>query len=883
MEKGAALEPRFAAALPLAWTGVVLLSAGATWGDWGSLLAGLIRNRPSCPGPADLAYALQRHSLTFLILAALAASSWAAGGRLAAFLNQGRLGKFERGCVRVLFGWAASGFVLLGLAMAGLFFAQVVVAALMTVSLAGFRRGNSSGAGGEIWPKRNTLAVFFAAGAPGLLMMLASIPPDAFYDTYSNHLAAPAHFLGLHSLATWNQHYTFNYQVLSELLNAVAIITGRDELAHFISLVPFLAGLGLAAAWLSRQYGPNTAALASGLSLDLGGLWWVMLRGKNDTAVAGFCIAALVSMVSRRRMLAAACWGLALATKLNAYMLLAPVVLLVLYGNWRKKRGISVPWSILLVAAIPPLPGLVRSWLDHGSPVWPLASWLIRGTPWEPDVSGGLAQYNLGPAYLAQSAADFLPGWFADNRVLMWALPLALLGFRRMSAEVRALAAICVFSYLFMAGIVHMEYARYTLPLLVLFCFVSAPTVGELVFSGRTWSRWLAAGALAVLAFSPVATAMKTAGVTPRDVAGYLLGTTRYPEYLHALLTTRMVAQARLGEEKGVRGVMLVDEIYAYRWPGRAVTDMMPGRAMPWVLTKYAGSVERVYARVKQLGISHVAFNFISEGHPYNAELFPWDKRQLALWRDFVRAHMEIINANLPCDVPNGGFYLYRIVGSASGRKGPLFYLPGIKNLRFYIRTPFIRFNDSYGSADRALAESREFPDVLVFRHEAGLFYAFAGDWKKAYGQLKECVSRGMVGEAGYIYLGKSAMMLGKYDEAAGYLKKADGIYVDQHGEISDLLARTFAGKAQALARKGFFRDALACAESAVGFKSDNAFALVSLADLYYRKGEAAKAGDCYSRALSLKTIAGPLREHALIALEECRRIRADRKDSPSR
>src|SRR5512140_1354030 len=116
-------------ALGLAWAAILIFSARGDWAAWFDRVRDLIRNPPQTPALAGLAVALSRHSVTVLVLAALAASAWLAGRRAAALVRAPRASPIEGFGFAVAAGWGLLGFVLLGLALTGLFQPAVMLAA----------------------------------------------------------------------------------------------------------------------------------------------------------------------------------------------------------------------------------------------------------------------------------------------------------------------------------------------------------------------------------------------------------------------------------------------------------------------------------------------------------------------------------------------------------------------------------------------------------------------------------------------------------------------------------------------------------------------------------------------------------------------------------
>jgi tetratricopeptide (TPR) repeat protein len=360
-------------------------------------------------------------------------------------------------------------------------------------------------------------------------------------------------------------------------------------------------------------------------------------------------------------------------------------------------------------------------------------------------------------------------------------------------------------------------------------------------------------------------------------VVNYLSGAEPYDDYLRELITTKWTAQQRLSLEHDRKNILLVSEVYAFKWPGRIVTDTIPGRSIPWVVTRYSDSLDRIAVRIRQLNVSHLVFNFVSEGHPYNANVYDWSQRQLLLWRDFMRSYAERLPGQLPSDVANGGFYIYRIYRSPQPFTGPIFYLPGIKPVRYFIREPYAARGDLVESAARALQFSARFPDVLVFKHEAGLFYAAGRQWAEGYKFLKECADAGMVGEAGYTYLAKCALHLGKEREALEHLASADRLYPDQHHEINDVRADVLVKFAEASLMKGKPAQALEYATGALGLAPEKSTALMLMGLVRMKAGNPDVALGYLIRARRKSDLSLPMRVYIDHAIEECERTIAAR------
>ncbi len=859
----------------LAWTALLLTVLPRQWQEWARLLSDAVIKPPALPNWPQVLGATGRHGLTCGILATLIGTCLLGGGRPLAFLGRTALSRLSTICVRIALGWGVAAAVLLGLACAGLYTRMIIPLSLVVVALAGGLMyplklpGLPAHRGGFI--KWSATCVLF--GASGGLLLVANALPDVFYDTYSNHLAAPEHFLKAHRYTTIDQHYSFNYPSFSELLNGLALLVHRDELAHWISLIPCFAACGVAASWLG---GGSAAGIGIGMSLGLGGFGWVVLRGKNDPAVIGFLLLALVFHVRSRRTLSLAFWALALNVKLNALMLMVPVslwtALEVARGTSGRGRLPSIGQMVcLMLVSAPPF---LRTWLDRGNPLWPaLAGWM-HGLPWEPDLPVAFSQYHMGPGSALGGAARFLPDLISANRILIWAAPMVWLHRSALPASSRRAASLGIWSFLFMAVFIHLEYGRYSLPVLFLGCFVCAPVIMEWIRSGRSFAvRVCFMSCAALIGASSGAAVVWEANLSPRQVIDYLTGAVPYESWIRTSLSTRQIAQERMNAEPARRKLMLLSEVYSFKWPGRVVTDTIPGRSLSWALTRYCRTPERVAVKIRQLNVSHMVFNYVSEGHPYNSNVYTWDRRQMELWHDYLVAFSHPLDGRLPNDIPNGGFCLYALSSRPTRSRGPLFYLPGNKPVRYFVREPYATRGDMLSSVFRAEEMSKVFPDVLIFKHEAGIFYAGMGDWKKGYRLLKECIDLGMPGEAGHIYLGKCAMRLGKVDEGVAYLNRARVVHPDQRDAIDRALADSYVSLVRESMRRGKRDQALEYALEARRILPNSQAAMVALGDIYRGKGEFQQALVQYEAALKTDNLKPALRQHISNCINLCREM----------
>ena len=819
------------------WTVLVLAGSGWHWQQWRMLVSSLSAAAPVWPSLHGLAGAAGRHALAAGFLAVFVAVTFRSGGRVLRFVSRGRMEAAEGLCLSVGFGWMALGLAFLGLGLAGLFLPPVLVATALLLGLAGlsgrlpFLRFPADTAG--------FIRAFLVTGAPALVLSPACLLPPVWVDAYHYHLGAPDQFLKLHRIVTEGMNIAFYFQLTAELLNSFAVILRQDGVTTLVSLVPCLAGIGLAAAWLSRLCGVRAAGLAAGMALSLGVLGRVVLFGKNDPAAAGFGLMALVCTVSSRHSLAAASWGFMCATKLNGYMLAAPawvwheaVRVRALGRRWRPHVG----WLLLAVAA--PAAWQIKNWVLKGDPLWPMLGRFIPGSAWAVESSSALEMSGAGRADFLGYGWDIWRNWITQQPVLLLTLPCALAAAPLLPLPVRALGMTGSVLYVLLTASVRMNYDRYPLPLLLALCFVAAPAVLEIARGRSARFRGAFLAVLVIVSWASLAGTLMITSTRPGGAWRFLLGADSQDAYVAERLTTLVETREILRKKESVRGLLMVEEVRGYRWPGRVWQEEFHGRTPSWALTRETADAGRLSIRLRQRNISHMVFNFVTEGFPQKfAEPYAWDGRQLRLWREFVRGHTEIAIPPEHVDMVNGGFYVYRIVRKVVRPPALVFFLPGIKTLRMYIRQPYTARKDPAETALRAMEYVRQYPDVGVFQFEAAIFSTGAKDWKNAYRLFLPGIRAGMVFEGSYNAFGLAAAMTDRYDEAFSAFGRARELYTDQAGPIAKATSCAHARLAIQLAggRSGGLASAMKNAREALELSPREPVALYSLAYVYRR------------------------------------------------
>lgn len=225
-----------------------------------------------------------------------------------------------------------------------------------------------------------------------LLDLLGALAPSAAFDATWYHLFIPRLFLQAGSLAYFPAHYRSLWPSNVEMLNLWGLALAGDQLAQLIGLgLTLLLLLGVfvvARAWFGAQVGllavlllfatPDIATYAPSAYVDIplalfllaAALAW--LRWHTTGAPGWLLIAALSA-------------GLAAGAKLLGWPYLALFGLATLARlRWRTPAGSRgrLLAAVILVAALPSLPWLIRAWILGGDPMIPFGYRWFAETTW---------------------------------------------------------------------------------------------------------------------------------------------------------------------------------------------------------------------------------------------------------------------------------------------------------------------------------------------------------------------------------------------------------------------------------------------------------------------------------------------------------------------
>jgi hypothetical protein len=266
-------------------------------------------------------------------------------------------------------------------------------------------------------------------------------------------------------------------------------------------------------------------------------------------------------------------------------------------------------------------------------------------------------------------------------------------------------------------------------------------------------------------------------------------------EYLAVRLTTYWQARKALMATPDLGRMAGLQTMRFYLFPGRFLQEWLCYRSWAWTISRESATAETVNVKFRQIGCRHLLYDFMIEYVPDPiADPFVWDDRMLGVWKDFVGRYLEMVSAPESVDDKNGGYCVYRVRKKPLSRPpASLPYLPGIRSLYTAV-TRHALAGDSKSWLTAALSLRRRFPDVDFVNDLVAKGYEDMGDWANAYMYYRIGVSHGTLGAENYWGMTRSAIMMGRWEEARvlidlakKYYPLSKGVAVDPQGHVVDL------------------------------------------------------------------------------------------------
>jgi len=221
--------------------------------------------------------------------------------------------------------------------------------------------------------------------------------------------------------------------------------------------------------------------------------------------------------------------------------------------------------------------------------------------------------------------------------------------------------------------------------------------------------------------------------------------------------------------------VLSLGEDKTHRYPARLVYGGVQGETpLVWSLVSSSRTPGELRKKFRQLGVKAILYNFASAdwlGSRYWA--FTWTAIGLRRYAGFLKRHVEVVSRPDEWDLPNGGFYVYRISDRPlTHPRTDVWFMPGTEAV--FGQTTRLkragRLREALAACESVLAT---LPDFGHARNEVGRVWMMLGDFPKAFGYLKKCGEAGVMDTSNLPDYGAAAMAMGKHQLAGRVLEKA--------------------------------------------------------------------------------------------------------------
>lgn len=716
-----------------------------------------------------------------------------AGSRLGRVLNERMASGVSGPAAHACLGWGVVSLAFFGLALAGLFHAGVLFSVVGLLAVGETRviiRDRWWEHGASLVPSRRLAATWVLVGAPAGMAALFAFVPSYHIDCFQYHYAAPEHWLRLHKFNLDGTTNGFHLMLAGEMLNALGVACHQEPACTWMAAIPFMAALAFIGSWISRLVGDEAAGVSTGLIAGLPSVLWVLGTGKNDLAATGLCLYAIARQVSRSPRHAPVAWGMACAAKTNMFAFAGTAWAWGAIDAARRARPSWRPHVAGLALLLTPLaPWLIKEWILTGDPFWPALSGWFPGSRSDPRTEAALSSMLGSMPGLFEGIRSYADAVLVQHPVMLAALPAVLLLWRRIPIHVREMAVVVLAAGAIFTWTVHYEMERLLLPVFCVCCLLIGVVFDRLLAARPAWMATGGVIVVAAYAWSPAGSAMLHCR-NANDVR-YLTGDLDRNGLMEAGLTTSWETRKRLGELKDVRTTVLVNDHAPYRWPGRTITETMPGRKPTWMYTREAGDLDRLVIRLRQDHVSHLAFNFVQEfsssGQAALTSAYGWNARQLRLLYDLMQRHMAVDIPPSRCDSTNGGYYVYRLMRAPQPPAALVPYLPGIQEVLERMKDP-ITFRQNRNGA-RTIMERMiaVYPDVGEFAVSEAVAAFGMRDYRDVERRVSPLIASGMMFEYGHGFLAVALLNLGRYADALKVAEAGRGKYPGQEGSLHQL------------------------------------------------------------------------------------------------
>jgi hypothetical protein len=223
--------------------------------------------------------------------------------------------------------------------------------------------------------------------------LLWALAPAVHFDTLLYHLSTPAFYVQHHGLVEVAERYQSYWAHNAEMLYTLALLLVGQPLPTLIHWTCGLLTTGLTFALGRRLGGRRVGLVAAVLYCSTPLVSSLAGTGHNDLTVALYVCGVLCCFVAwwqesddKWLVVAGILTGLAMGTKLNAVIALAPLSACIAL-TLLLRSGLSLHSAVGLVrfgfpAVVLSAPWLARDWLWTGNPIFPFRNTLFRSPQW---------------------------------------------------------------------------------------------------------------------------------------------------------------------------------------------------------------------------------------------------------------------------------------------------------------------------------------------------------------------------------------------------------------------------------------------------------------------------------------------------------------------
>jgi hypothetical protein len=448
------------------------------------------------------------------------------------------------------------------------------------------------------------------------------VAPDVSTDALEYHLLIPKLIINQNAIRYQPLLVESNYPSLAEYNFIPLLILGDERMAkcfHFLCAVMLLFAIGR----LARLVAPEAdGVLAAALffcmpvaALTSGWAW-------NDMLFTLFVVLTIVHIIEGHFLLAGVLFGFATWTKYT--FVLAGIGIAAILVRERVRNLIRFAVPALLIASI----WMTKNAILTGNPVYPFLNEVFQSPFWS----------SVSDRYFRATLTHYeIPQWhwwtyFAFPFLLTLkprvidvhpgVLPLVLLPLafskRQHAAPLHTYAIAVILGWL----LIRTE-ARSLLSLLAVLCAIYAANIERL----RGWRVVVGAG----VALNVVIMLVTTNVVT--DPIRYFLGLETREQYI-VRMDPKQAAYRWIDEQPAVRRVLLIglhDPYYLQK----------PALFSSCCDTPVAQTID--WARLKQSGVTHIAFRPREYEREHTAGLYAWTAAQKRGFESFLREHCRAV------------------------------------------------------------------------------------------------------------------------------------------------------------------------------------------------------------------------------------------------